>query len=424
MSPDAVERANPREIPRSWVVACVVLIAVGVLAFVAGLAVDSETAWRAYHVNTIYYATLAQGGLCLACAFVIIGARWTGPVRHVAAALAAWVPVTFVLVALSYFGREAIYTPWISGAPPGKEAWLNIPRLYITDLAILGLLALLSLRFLKLAFRPALRGVAEGAPTAARGMFERWTTGWRGVDEERADSERKLRVLAPIICLLYVFGYTIIGYDQVMSLSPTWYSNIFGWYFGWGGFLSGVAATALICVLLRRSPGWDVEITRPRLHDLGKMVFAFSVFWMYLFFSQYIVIWYANLPEETQFIEARLGSLFVQDTWFFVQSQLEQPYVKLSLAVWLGCWIVPFWVLLGERPKRTPVILGSVSGLMLLGFWLERNVLIWPSLVPDDGLAWLGPIQIGIAAGFLGAYVLVYLVFSRVFPTLPLPQRP
>ena len=170
MSPDVIERANPREIPRSWVAACGALIAVGVVTFVAGPVVDFETAWRAYPVNTIYYATLAQGGLCLACAFVIIGARWTGPIRHVAAALAAWVPVTFVLVALSYFGREAIYTAWISGAPHGKEAWLNIPRLYITDLAILGLLSLLSLRFLKLAFRPALHGVAESTTIAARSM--------------------------------------------------------------------------------------------------------------------------------------------------------------------------------------------------------------------------------------------------------------
>jgi hypothetical protein len=153
------------------------------------------------------------------------------------------------------------------------------------------------------------------------------------------------------------------------------------------------------------------------------MLFAFSIFWMYLFFAQYMVIWYGNLPEETQFFQARLGSQFLQDTWYWSWERLNEPYVKLSLAAWVGCWIAPFLILLGERPKRTPAILGGVALISLFGFWLERNVLVWPSLVPDDGMAWLGPIQIGIALGYLGAFTLVYLVFSRVFPTLPLPQR-
>ncbi|MEE8474106.1 MAG: hypothetical protein V3T01_02070 [Myxococcota bacterium] len=418
----SIETANPQELPRNSTRACVLLVGIGVVSFFYGLATDPDTAWRAYHVNTIYWATLAQGGLVLACAFVIIGARWTGPVRHVAAALAAWVPITFVLIAIGFFGREAIFTQWIHGPPPGKEAWLNIPRVYIVDLSILGISALLALRFLRLSFRPALHGAAERTQRA-RSFFERWTANWKGDAEELADSERKLRVLAPIICLLYAFGWTIVGYDQVMSLTPTWYSTMFGWYFGWGGFLCGVCATALICVLLRRSPGWDVEITPARMHDLGKMVFAFSIFWMYIFFAQYIVIWYGNLPEETEFLQARLGSQFFQDTWFFVMSRMDEPYVDLSMAAWFACWWVPFWVLLGQTPKKTPAILGSVSLVVLIGFWLERNVLIWPSLVPEDGMAWLGPIQLGIAAGFLGGFVLMFLVFSRVFPTLPLPQR-
>jgi hypothetical protein len=396
-------------------------VAVGAVAFVAGLMTDPETAWRAYHVNFIYFATLAQGGLCLSCAIVIIDAKWPGPVRHVAGGIAAWVPISFVLLAIGYFGREAIHTNWIHGAPHGKEGWLTIPRVYITDLAILLVLALLTIRFLRLSVRPALHGAADQA-TRAKGMFARWSADWRGDETEQAESERKLRVLAPIIALLYVFGYTVVGYDQVMSLTPTWYSTMFGWYFGWGGFLSGIAMTALICVLLRNAPGWKEEITKDRLHDLGKMLFAFSIFWMYLFFSQYIVIWYGNLPEETQFFELRLGSQFLQDTWFFVSERLSEPYVPVSLAAWAGCWIIPFWVLLGQAPKRSWYILGPVSVVMLAGFWLERNVLVWPSLVPGDGFAWLGPIQLGIAAGFFGAFALVFLIYSHVFPTLPVSR--
>jgi hypothetical protein len=417
--------ANPRELPGVLVGACGVLIAIGVIALAAGvLGDDPATAWRAFHVNTLYFGILAQGALCLACALVIIGARWAGPIRHVAEALSAWVPISFVLFLFgNWFGAEHIHTNWIHGAPPGRAGWLNFGRVFATDAVVLFVGAALTLTYLRLSFRPALGGAAERA-TRAKGMFQSWTANWRGDEQEWEHSAQKLRVLAPVICLVYVFGYTFIAFDQVMSLTPTWFSNIFGWYVLWGGFLSGIAATALVCVILRATaPGWDVEITKPRMHDLGKMIFAFSIFWMYLFFAQYIVIWYGNLPEETQFFQARLGSQFLQDSWHVVWTYFDEPYVKVALAAWLGCWLTPFWVLLGQAPKKTPAILGSVAFIVLCGFWLERNMLVWPSLVPGDGMSWAGPVQFGIALGFLGGFVLTFLVFSRVFPTLPLPKR-
>ena len=385
---------------------------------------DAATVWRAFHVNFLYFGTFSQAALVLSSALVIVGARWAGPVRFVAEGFAAWVPISFLLFLVgSYFGGEYVHQNWIHGAPYPKQEWLTFGRVFLVDGAVMLLMTLLTLAYLRASFRPSLKGAAEGNPPA-KGLFERWTANWRGDEAEQEASLARLRVLAPIICLSYAFLYTLIAFDQVMALTPTWFSNIFGWYYLWGGFLSAVAATALVSVLLRATtPGWRAEVTRPRMHDLGKMIFAFSIFWMYLFFSQYIVIWYGNLPEETQFFQARLGSQFLQDSWFWVWANLDEPYVKLSLSAWVGCWIVPFWVLLGQEPKKTPMILGGVACFVLLGFWLERNALVWPSLVPEDGMAWLGLTQVGIALGFLGAFTLVYLVFSRVFPTLPLPQR-
>ena len=422
MSAATVERANPRDLPTGLLAACGVLVVVGVASFLAGLANDPAQAWRAYHVNFLYWGGLAQGGVVLACALVIVGAKWAGPVRNVAAGLAAWVPITLVLCAVGMLGREHIFANWIDGAPYPKEHWLTTGRVYGTSLAILAVLAVLTLSFIKTAFRPALHGAAERV-TRARGLFESWTRDWKGDAEERAASDRKLKTLAPILALTYAFGFGLFGVDQVMSLEPTWYSNIFPWYFAWGGFLSGVAATALSCVLLRRSPDWEGEITKSRLHDVGKMVFAFSIFWMYLFFAQYLVIWYGNLPEETQFFQLRLGSQFLQDTWSWRAIRLDEPYVKLSLTAWVAIWVVPFWVLLGQVPKGTPRILGTVAAILLAGFWLERNALVWPSLSPTSDSDWYQPVPIGIALGFLGAFVAVQLVFTRVFPTLPLPSR-
>ena len=168
-------------------------------------------------------------------------------------------------------------------------------------------------------------------------------------------------------------------------------------------------------VLHRNAPGLEGEITKSRMHDIGKMIFAFSIFWMYLFFSQYLVIWYGNLPEETQFFEARLGSQFLVDksginlmelmrTWDMTHfwERLREPYAKVTLFVWVCCWVTPFWVLLGQRPKRTPAILGTVAAVVLFGFWLERNVLIWPSLVPKDTWSFVGPVQLGDRARLPG----------------------
>jgi hypothetical protein len=416
------EVARPRGVPGGLIALFGALAAIGVISFFYGLSTDADTAWRAFHVNFLYFAGLAQGGAVIAAIFVTVGAHWPGPIRRIAEGLAAWVPVSFVLGIVGFLGRDHIY-PWIAHPVPAKAAWLNVPRLVIMDLAILGLLALVSVLFLYHSARPTLHGVAETVTGASRSLFTRWTRGWRGDEVERESSSRNLKRIAPVLLLLYAFGFSILAFDQVMSLSPMWSSNLFGAYFAWGGFVSAISATALITVLHRSAPGLEGEVTSGRLHDIGKMLFAFSIFWMYLFWSQYLPIWYGNLPEETFFLEARLGTQFFQDTWDIDWARLSEPWVKLTLTAWIGCWVVPFWVLLGQRPKRTPAILGTVAVVSMLGFWIERNVLVWPSLVPKDQSAWAGPVQFGIALGFLGAFALVYLTFTRVFPSLAVPRR-
>jgi hypothetical protein len=420
-----VDRASPRALPQPAATIAAALAVLGAACFAYGLATDPATAWRAFHVNTLYFGGIAQGGIIIACIFTIVGARWPGPVRRIAESLGAFVPITFVLSFVGFFGRHHIY-PWIGHPPPGKEAWLNLTRLYATDWVIFGLLAVLSVMFLHASLRPALKGADGEATGFAKGAAASWTSGWRGDDAEREAAGQRTRFLAPIICLVYAFGFSMIAFDQVMSLTPTWFSNLFGAFFAWGGFLSAVSVTALLTVLHRSYPGLEGEVTKSRLHDLGKMIFAFSIFWMYLFFSQYLVIWYGNLPEETQFFGARLGTEFLKDTWYWEgwwNRVWAEPWVKVTLFAWICIWVVPFWCLLGQKPKKTAWFLATIATISAFGFWLERNVLIWPSLVPADTWAFLGLVQIGTALGFLGLFALTFLVFTRRFPSLAVPKR-
>jgi hypothetical protein len=374
------------------------------LLAVAGLAVgivsgDADTFWRSFHVNYLYFGVLAQGGVVLSCIFTIVGAKWPGPVKRLAESLGLWTAVTPVLFLADWIlGRTHVY-PWLPVFEL-KAKWLNEPRLLAWDLGALVLLAVLSQLFLAASRKLATPGVSDADKDAAR---------------------NRMKNLAPLICLAFAFGWSIVCFDQVMSLTPTWYSNLFGGFFAWGGLLSAVTATTVLSVLHRNYPGLEGQITRERLHDLGKLIFAFSIFWMYLFFSQYLVIWYGNLPEETQFFQTRLGTEFLMDTWYWSGwwERIDEPWVKVSLSAWICIWVIPFWFLLGQVPKKTWWFVGSVSCVSLFGFWLERNVLIWPSLVPGDSFAFLGVPQIATALGFLGAFALVNMLYRSRFMAVP-----
>lgn len=360
---------------------------------------DAQTFWRSFHVNTLYFGAIAQGGVVLSCIFTIVGAKWPGPIRRLAESLGAWTLVTPVLFLADWLlGRTYVY-PWLPVFEP-KPNWLNEARLFWWNLGFLVLLAVLSQVFLA-----ASRKLATPAAS----------------DAEKDAARTRLKNLAPLICLAYAFGWSIICFDQVMSLTPTWYSNLFGAYFAWGGLLSAVTATTVLAVLHRGYPGLAGQITRERLHDLGKLIFAFSIFWMYLFFSQYLVIWYGNLPEETQFFEARLGSEFLMDTWYWAGwwDRIGEPWVKVSLSAWICIWVIPFWCLLGQVPKKTWWFVGTISLISLLGFWIERNVLIWPSLEPQNTTAFLGPQQCAVALGFLGAFALVNMLYRSRYMAVP-----
>ena len=408
----------PNEIPHRYLprsstatMAFAAMVAVGLMAFVARLAIDPDRAWQAYVSNWLFFVSVAQGAIIFAAATTITKAKWNWSLRRIALAFGAFLPVAFLLF-LPMLTLGENYFSWISYMEHDeivqkKAAYLNLPFLISRNVVGLLLLFGMSLYFVYLALRPDLgQGPPEGDDDEGRRRWrERLTADWAGREREEVRSWRRLTVLAPALVLVFAMVFSVLSVDYAMSLEPHWFSTLFpGWFF-MGAFWGGIGAVAVTAILLKRGDRtFDEHIGRAHLHDLGKLVFGFSIFWMYLFWSQYIVIWYGKLPWEQE----------------WVLDRAQDPWAGLSLLVIVLCFVVPFAGLIGRKPKTNPRWLGTFTLVALVGLWLERYLLVAPSLYDGGPAFTLWEPLIGLL--FLGSFLWSVRWFLSTFPVLQIWQ--
>jgi hypothetical protein len=215
------------------------------------------------------------------------------------------------------------------------------------------------------------------------------------------EHEARIRRLAPLYTVLYAYVFTLVAFDGIMALQPHWFSNLLGGFIFMGAFLGGHMLLALLMIYGAAHLGVADLVSPKQRHDLGKLCFGFSVFWTYLMWAQFLVIWYGNLPEETGFVFARLWG----------------HWLPIATAVLLGMFIIPFFGLLGVEPKKSRVTLGFFATVSLVALWLERYLLVMPSITPLPGPTFQLP-ELGSTLAFLGLFLLCYSLFGRTFPML------
>jgi hypothetical protein len=357
---------------------------------------------------------VAMGAVMFAAATTIVKARWNWSVRRVSLSFASFLPISFLLMLPMLLFLRENYFPWIEEMAhdpilQAKQAYLNIPFLVTRQLVGVGVLFGLALYFTYLALRPDMELTRSAVSTPGRDAWrERLTGGWRGQEIEEVRSWHRMGALAPALALVYAMVWSFVSYDWAMTLEPHWFSTLFGGWFFMGAFWGGIAATALAVVWLRkRHPDFRTHMGLQQRHDLGKLAFAFTVFWAYLFWSQYLPIWYGKLPWE--------------QAWMI--HRLEPPFDLLSLAVLVLCFIVPFAGLIGRQPKLKPLTLGLFTSVILAGLWLERYMLVAPSLWAegDPVFPWY---QAGVALLFAGLMLIGLRWFWSTFPVIRIWQPP
>jgi hypothetical protein len=380
----------------------------GIALTVAGLAIfavsltspNADRAWHLFHVNWVYFTGLSAGCFAFVAVQKITNAKWSGLIiRFAEAAPLFFFPFTLLGFLLIFTVGYSHIFPAMHGLGHGKEIWLSHGFMFGRLAVGLSLLYWVGFRLVWADLVPDLYETQDLVTDRRRARYQRWAAGYDASPEGRARHTARIRTLAPLFIVIYAVVLSLVAFDTVMALQPHWFSNLFGgWYF-MGSFLAAHTLLALLMIYGRHEIGIAEFVSPKQRHDLGKLIFGFSVFWTYLMWSQFLVIWYGNLPEETGFVFARLWG----------------AWRPIGTVVFCGMFLIPFIGLLGVAPKKNPVTLGLFATISLCTLWLERYLLVLPSVTHEAGPVFGLP-EFGPTALFLGLFLFCYALFARTFP--------
>jgi hypothetical protein len=309
-------------------------------------------------VSFLFFLSLALGALFFVLIQYAAQGEWGIVLRRVGETIFATVPVMAALFLPVLLGLHDLYLWTVPGAAEHdpllrwKAPYLNVPFFLVRAALYFG-----SWSFIALLYYRGSRGQdATGDPRV---------------------SARLRRLAGPAIIVL-ALTQTFASFDWIMSLTPHWYSTMFGVYFFAGSFVGFIALLSVVAVAMRHAGLLSAIISAEHLHDVGKLLFAFTAFWAYIAFSQFFLMWYANLPEETIWFKARM-----QGSW-----------MQASLFLMAGHFVAPFFYLMGRTVKRKGVTLAAGGAWLLAMHFVDLYWQIMPTLHPEG----LRPSALDVAA--------------------------
>jgi hypothetical protein len=361
----------------------VLLVALGVVGFLYGISQGYQRqTWSIYLINLLFWSSLSVTGPAIAGMIQLTEGRWSPTIKRVALTTAGFLPISFVLFVALFAGRAVLY-PWVNHPLPAKAVWLNVPLMSLRLGIGVVLLYWVAMRYTKAMI------AADRA----------------GIEAEVGNG--RLNRLSTILLMLYVVVLSLWGFDLIMSLDPLWYSGLLGGYYVVSSMYAGFCLVTYLT--LRYNESGVTAVAPKAIQDVVKLAFSLGLVWMYFFFSQYLIIWYGNVPLETR---------------FFVRGFLAQPWGHLAWAIFIVGWLIPFSYLLKVLTGRPPTrhqVLKVILWMAGIAIFFERLLVVSVSLkqttIPH------GIIDILVTLGFFALFVLSRNWFlARYNPVLSLPK--
>ena len=404
-SPSEVLAASSREIPKTLKTAALVSFAIGAVIFLIGLFTAPDRAWRAFHANWLFFAVLSHAGVVFVAVQRITTARWSRQVIRFVEGYVAFLPVAFVFLLLTLLvGKNHVFW-WTHEAfpTPEKATYYNPAFLIIRDIVIFALIVWLSLWYIYTSLRLDVGHLPEWGASWAANLRARMRNGF-GEERREIHSTHSLQgKLAVLMVAVFAMGWSVLSWDLSMGLSAHFQSTLYSWWFFMGGWLCSLMIFSILIRAWNSFLGTaDGLIQEVHFHDIGKLCFAFTAFWGYLTFGQYLVIWYGNLGEET----------------FFMRNRLISPWKWVTVASVIMVFFAPFFGLLSRAAKvnRAAMTLFALSSLV--GMWLMRYIEVYPSTYGVVDALPFGLWEIGCLLLYAGAWGWCYTSFMDAFPRM------
>ncbi len=391
-----------KPLPKSLKTISIVLAVVGLAVFLIGAFMGVDRVWQAMLVNWLYFTTISSAGVMFVAVQRITTARWSRSVIRLLEGYVAFLPVAFILLVVILLGRNHIF-PWthMHLEIPEKRIYLNPAFLIPRSLIAFGIILGLSVWYIYTTVRLDVGLVPEAGAAWAKGLRERMRRGFKDERREIHSSHSLQGRLAVFLGFAFAFGWIVLAWDLSMSIDPHFQSTMYGWWVFMSGWVAALASFTVLAIAWRRYLGAYDLITEKHFHDLGKLCFAFTAFWGYITFGQYLVIWYGNLGEETHWARLRL----------------IHPWLPLTLFT-VTLMFGPFFGLMSRAAKVYLPTMALFAMFTVVGLWFHRYLEIYPSIYFKSTDIPLGLWEIGVTLGFLGIWGFCYTSFMDAFPRM------
>jgi molybdopterin-containing oxidoreductase family membrane subunit len=400
----------------------IVLLLLGGAVLVAGLTwlyqmywgmgitgLNRPVMWAVYIANFVYFIGIGVAGTFISAVLRLLNFPWRAPVTRAAETLTVFALATSGLFPLIHLGRTWKFY-WMLPYPNQRQLWPSYHSALMWDMTAILTYLSSSVLFAWLAMLPDLGLARDRFEDGWRhNFFKILAVGWRGTERQWRTLKTAITFFSIALIPVMVFMHTIVGWDFAMTIQPGWHSSVFGPYFVTGALLSGAAAVVIVLAIARKTLHLEYFLRAEHFDGMSKLILVFSLAWGYMYFNDFLVPWYGQGPVEKVILRI-FDRGYASPLWFLMLfSNVLLP-----------------WATLWSRRLRTSIpVVVAVSLFIQIGMYLERYLIVAVTLgrneLPFDWGQYIpNPAEILITVGAFSLLGLLFLIFVKLFPIIPI----